>query len=215
MINGSEVPKSLPENIVKDLLKQWNIPVPDYTILTPNDSSLDFIFTFPVVLKVCSADIFHKTNVGGVHLNINSHKELEKAVAAFRNKFPGSDLLVEPMMPPGVEIIAGLVNDPTFGMAIMVGMGGVYTEIFGDVVFRLLPITERDVQDMLSELQASVLFEGFRGQFLDRKAVIRLLLTLSKMGTDHNLAIEQMDLNPVFVYEDDIMVVDAKLIVGG
>ena len=214
MATRKNAKRSLPENAVKDLLRKYGIPVPNYSVFSPEESILDFTFRFPVVLKVCSADILHKTDVGGVRLNISDYKELEEAVAVFHNQFPEKSLLIEPMAAPGVELITGLVNDSVFGMTIMVGLGGVFTEIYGDVAFRLLPVNERDAWDMLSELRAHVLFEGFRGQHLDRKAVIRLLLTLSKMGTDWTLAIQQMDLNPVFVYEDDIMVVDAKLIVG-
>jgi hypothetical protein len=183
-------------------------------VLSPEESPQNLTLSFPVALKVCSADILHKTDVGGVRLNIADHSKLEEALKVFRTRFPNKNLLVEEMALPGIELIAGLVNDVSFGMAIMVGMGGVFTEIYKDVTFRLLPITERDALDMLSDMKAHVIFEGFRNKHLDRKTVISLLLTLSKMGTNCNLSIQQLDLNPVFVYEEGIMVVDAKLILG-
>lgn len=206
--------RALPENEVKQRLRQYGIPVPDFTVLSPRDSLDELEVSFPAVLKVCSPDIVHKTDVGGVRLGIPDWGELGSAVADFRQRFPGLPLLVEPLAPSGLEMIAGLTHDSQFGLAVMVGMGGVFTEIYRDVAFRLVPIEERDALDMLEELRAHVLFEGFRGMTPDRKAVIRLLLTLSKMGLDYGPTLRQMDLNPVLVYEEGLMVVDAKLILG-
>lgn len=214
MVNGRTKDQVVPENVVKELLKQYDIPVPDYMMLSAKDSIESCDISFPVALKVCSENILHKTDVGGVRLNIADCVELEEIVATFRSRFPGESLLVESMVPKGMELIMGLVDDPSFGMAIMVGVGGVFTEVINDISFRLVPISERDAKDMLDELQARVLFDGFRGAHLDRKAVIMLLLTLSKMGMETNLAIRQIDLNPVYVYAENLMVVDAKLIVG-
>jgi len=214
MVSERTTDRIVPENAVKELLKQYDIPVPDYMVLSAKDSIESGDILFPVALKVCSENILHKTDVGGVRLNIADCVELEEAVATFRTRFPGESLLVESMVPNGMEFIMGLVDDPSFGMSIMVGIGGVFTEIINDISFRLVPISERDAEDMLDELQARVLLDGFRGVHLDRKAVITLLLTLSKMGMEPNLAIRQMDINPVYVYAENLMVVDAKLIVG-
>ena len=214
MITRHITDQVIPENIVKELLKQYNIPVPDYMLLSAEDSIESCNFSFPVALKVCTKDILHKTDVGGVRLNILDCEELKEAVTIFRSRFPGESMVVESMVPIGMELIMGLVDDPSFGLAIMVGVGGVFTEIINDISFRLVPISERDANDMLDELHARVLFDCFRGVRLDRKAVIMLLLTLSKMSMESNLTIRQMDLNPVYVYEENLMVVDAKLIVG-
>jgi len=214
MVNGHITNRVVPENIVKDLLKQYNIPVPDHMMLSAEDSIDGCNLSFPVALKVCSKSILHKTDVGGVSLNILDRDKLEEEVAIFRSRFPGESLLVESMVPIGTELIMGLVDDPSFGLSIMVGVGGIFTEVINEISFRLVPISERDANDMLDELKARILFDGFRGVQLDRKAVIMLLLTLSKMGIESNLAIRQMDLNPVYVYKKNLIVVDAKLIVG-
>jgi hypothetical protein len=206
--------RSLPENEVKERLRHYGIEVPDYMVLTPGESLDGLTIVYPVVLKVCSAKIVHKTEVDGVRLGINDDEELVAALEDFRKRFPGENMLLEPMVQPGLEFIMGLINDPTFGLSIMVGMGGIYTEVYKDVTFRLVPIMERDAEEMLDDLQASVLFRGFRDINPDRKAVIRLLLTLSKMGLDIGPALQQMDLNPVVVFQEGLVVVDAKLIVG-
>ncbi|NIA11058.1 MAG: acetyl-CoA synthetase [Nitrospiraceae bacterium] len=194
------------------LLKKYGIPTTDFRVME-KDSDTDRIdLEFPVVLKVLSPEIMHKTDVGGVRLNIADVGELKHELAIFRKKFPGSRFLVEKMEPRGVEMIAGLVNDPSFGMSIMVGMGGIFAELYKDVSFRLVPITRRDAEEMLDDLKAGEIFKGFRDMNLDRDAMVNLLLKLSEVGMKESVS--QMDLNPVFVYRHGIKVVDAKLIKG-
>ncbi|KAA0003735.1 MAG: acetyl-CoA synthetase [Thermoplasmata archaeon] len=201
----------LTEDRVKALLRDYGIPTTDFSVLKSPEDLKGIEMEFPVALKVCSSDILHKTDVGGVRLNIMDMEELEDELSNFMKKFPGEKFIVEKMEPQGVEMIAGLVNDPSFGMSIMVGMGGIFAEIYKDVSFRLAPIKERDAEEMIDELEAGELFSGFRGMELDRKAMVDMLLKLSNIGMDFP-SINQMDLNPVFVYADGIKVVDAKMI---
>jgi acyl-CoA synthetase (NDP forming) len=201
----------LTEDRVKALLRDYGIPTTDFSVLKSPEDLKGIEMEFPVALKVCSSDILHKTDVGGVRLNIMDMEELEDELSNFMRKFPGEKFIVEKMEPQGVEMIAGLVNDPSFGMSIMVGMGGIFAEIYKDVSFRLAPIKERDAEEMIDELKAGELFSGFRGMELDRKAMVDMLLKLSNIGMDFP-SINQMDLNPVFVYADGIKVVDAKMI---
>lgn len=201
----------LTEDRVKALLRDYGIPTTDFSVLKSPEDLKGIDMEFPVALKVCSSDILHKTDVGGVRLNIMDMEELEDELSNFMKKFPGEKFIVEKMEPQGVEMIAGLVNDPSFGMSIMVGMGGIFAEIYKDVSFRLAPIKERDAEEMIDELEAGELFSGFRGMELDRKAMVDMLLKLSNIGMDFP-SINQMDLNPVFVYADGIKVVDAKMI---
>jgi len=116
------------------------------------------------------------------------------------------------MAKEGVEIIIGLVQDPTFGLSIMCGIGGIFTELYKDVTFRVVPIERYDAEQMIEELKGKKLLEGFRGIKANKQLVIDLVLKISKLGKDLDDHIDQMDLNPVFIYENDLCVVDAKLI---
>ena len=117
------------------------------------------------------------------------------------------------MVAPGAEIIIGLIQDPTFGLSIMCGIGGIFTELYKDVSFRVIPIDEYDATQMIEELSGKRLLEGFRHFTAQKKPVIDLLQNVSQMGEDLMDVLDQMDLNPVFVYKDRCCVVDAKLIV--
>ena len=203
--------ETLTEDAVKVLLRDYGIPTTDFVVIKSDDDLESIELEFPVALKVCSPDILHKTDVGGVELNIMDEEELKREFSEFKKKFPGERFIIEKMEPQGIEMIAGLVNDASFGMSIMVGMGGIFAEMYKDVSFRLVPIKRKDAEEMIDDLKAGELFKGFRGIELDRKAMVELLLKLSQIGTDFP-SISQMDLNPVFVYSSGLKVIDAKMI---
>lgn len=203
---------ALAENEVKDLLKNYAIKTTTYQIVKNIDDLKKIKIPFPVAIKLCSSKILHKTDVGGVKLDIKDSKELEQVFKKFRKKFPTENLLIEHMEKKGVEIIVGLIQDPTFGLTIMFGTGGIFTELYKDVSFRVVPIERYDAVDMIEEIKGRKILEGFRNIKANKKLVIDLLLKVSKMGVELINHIDQMDLNPVFVYENDICVVDAKLI---
>jgi acyl-CoA synthetase (NDP forming) len=200
------------ENEVKDILRAYGIPTTKYQVVRTEKDLEKIILRFPVALKVCSSKILHKTDVGGVVLNIQNKQELEKTFKEFRKKFPTEDLLVDQMQEKGVEIIVGLIQDPTFGLSIMCGIGGIFTELYKDVSFRVVPIDEYDARQMIEELTGKKLLEGFRGMKANKQLVIDLVLNVSKLGEELIDCLDEMDLNPVLVYEKSICVVDAKLI---
>ena len=202
----------LAENKVKDLLRAYGIPTTRYQVIQTEKDLEELKIRFPVALKVCSPKILHKTDVGGVRLNIQNIMELKKTYNEFRMKFPTENLLVDQMEKKGVEIIVGLVRDPTFGLSIMCGVGGIFTELYKDVSFRVIPIDDYDARQMIEELTGKKLLEGFRGIKANKQLVLDLVLKVSKLGEELINQIDQMDLNPVFVYEKRICVVDAKLI---
>jgi acyl-CoA synthetase (NDP forming) len=202
----------LAENEVKDLLQTYHIPTTRYRVIKREEELSTLNLSFPVALKVCSSDILHKTDVGGVKLNIQTPEELQDYFTEFKKKFPHENLLVDQMVEPGVEIIIGLVQDPTFGLTIMCGIGGIFTELYKDVSFRVVPIDTYDAVQMIEELKGRQLLEGFRNMQANKQLVIDLLLNVSKIGEELIDHIDQMDLNPVFVYKNDVCVVDAKLI---
>jgi acyl-CoA synthetase (NDP forming) len=200
------------ENKVKDLLRAYRIPTTTYQVIHTEKDLNKFALQFPVALKVCSPNVLHKTDVGGVRLNIQNIEELKKIFIEFRKKFPTKDFLVDQMEEKGIEIIIGLVQDQTFGLSIMCGIGGIFTELYKDVSFRVVPIDDYDANQMIEELSGKKLLEEFRGIKANKQLVIDLVLKVSKLGEELIDQIDQMDLNPVFVYEKRICVVDAKLI---
>lgn len=203
---------ALAENEVKDLMRAYGIATTQYQVVRSEKDLEKLSVRFPVALKVCSSKILHKTDVGGVRLNIRDSDELKEAFQEFRRKFPAEDLLVDQMEEKGVEMIVGLVQDPSFGLSIMCGVGGIFTELYKDVSFRVVPIDEYDAAQMVGELKGKKLLEGFRGMEADRQLFIELVLKVSQLGAELIDHVDQMDLNPVFVYKNRICVVDAKLI---
>jgi acyl-CoA synthetase (NDP forming) len=202
----------LAENEVKDLLKDYKIKTTKYKLVNKIDDLDDLKLKFPVALKVCSRKILHKTDVGGVKLGIKNIDELRKTFKEFRKKFPKESFLVDQMEKQGVEVIIGLVQDQSFGLSIMFGVGGIFTELYKDVTFRVVPIDRYDAEHMVEEIKGRQLLEGFRGMKANKKLVIDLIMKVAKIGEELIDHIDQMDLNPVFVYENDVCVVDAKLI---
>jgi len=203
--------KSLAENEVKELLREAGIPTTDFQVVRKL-VELDLKkLKFPVVIKVCSPSILHKTDVGGVVLDVGKD-QLEHEFAKMREKFPNELLLVESHQDRRVEVIVGLINDPTFGLTIMFGLGGIYTEVYKDVTFRVVPIKKEDAEEMLREIKAAPILEGYRKIKVDRDAIVNLLMKVSNLGEKYMGEIAEMDLNPVFVKEKGAVVVDAKLL---
>jgi len=176
---------------------------------------------FPVALKISSPDIIHKSDVGGVCLNLNSAEAVEQAydglLAAVQKNSPGAQVdgvLVSQMAPPGLEVIVGMNRDPQFGPVILFGLGGIMVEIFQDVSLRLLPLTKDDALSMIREIKGYSLIAGYRGRpAVDETALADCLLAVAGLAEKHP-EITEIDLNPVFAYQDGIRVADARIIVN-
>jgi len=203
--------KSLAENEVKELMREAGIPTTDFQVVSRFEELDLKKLKSLVVLKVCSPNILHKTDVGGVVLDVPKD-QLEQEFGKMREKFPHDKILVESHQDRRVEVIVGLINDPTFGLTIMFGLGGIYTEVYKDVTFRIVPIKKEDAEEMLKEIKAAPILEGFRRIKIDRDAIVTILLKVSALGEKYMDKIDQMDLNPVFVREKGAAVVDAKLL---
>ena len=170
----------------------------------------------PAAMKVLSTEVVHKSDAGGVKLNLKDTDEVraawrEMARAFSEQKMEG--VSVQSMAPPGVEAIIGVANDATFGPVLMFGLGGVFVEVLKDVSFRSLPISASDARDMIEEIKGYALLQGYRGYSADIPALERLILTISDFVLA-NPEISEMDLNPVFLYPDGYCVVDARIILG-
>ncbi len=176
---------------------------------------------FPVALKISSADVLHKSDVGGVRLNLDSPEAVEKAyedmLATVQQAQPEAklgDVLVSKMAPPGLEVIVGMNRDPQFGPIILFGLGGIMVEIFQDVSLRLLPFSRDDALGMIRGIKGYGLISGYRGQPpVDEEALADCLLSVAQMAENHPKIVE-IDLNPVMAYPDGILVVDARIIEG-
>jgi acetyltransferase len=178
---------------------------------------------FPVVIKLASATITHKTDVGGVQLNINSEKDVIQAFETIEAKLTQlgrekemDGVMIQKMVTEGVEAIVGVSNDPSFGHLIMFGTGGVNAELMHDVAFRLNPLTELDIQELIGSIKMTKLFDGYRGlPPADKPALQELLARLSAMVED-NPQISELDFNPVKVLPEGqgYWVVDARIAIG-
>ncbi len=169
-------------------------------------------FEGPYALKICSPDVLHKTDVQGVYLNVGQD-DLERFQNRLAAGFPETPLLIEQMVVgKGPEMIAGGLLDPSLGPAVMVGAGGILTEIVPDVAFRLAPLDAGEAQRMLAELNIYPVFKGYRGLDLDAAALARLLTTVSRMAAAWGPAFDQLDLNPIVWTGKTWMILDAKLV---
>lgn len=171
---------------------------------------MDYQGEFPAVLKVSSEAITHKTELGAVVGDIKTRHDFNEVFHAMRGKFPDEKLYAEEMAKKGVEVIIGLVKDPQFGKLVLFGIGGFYSELIRDVTFKRVPIDRYDAEDLLRELKFNRVFEGFRGLKVNRDVLVDLLLKVSDFSVRTDFS--QIDFNPVFVYEDRYLIIDAKMV---
>jgi 3-hydroxypropionyl-CoA synthetase (ADP-forming) len=212
-------PKVITEESSKEILGEYGIKVPKYALVTNSDEAAQKSkeIGFPLVAKIVSPDILHKTDVGGVKIGLGSENEVKKAFDdmfyRLKEKFDVKGVLLEKMVPEGVELIIGLQNDFQFGPSIMVGLGGIYTELFKDVSFRVLPVTKGDALKMLESLRGKDILKGFRGsKAIDLDMLSEAIVNIGTLGVDMAGKYESIDFNPVVVYPDSYYVVDAKII---
>jgi len=212
-------PKVITEESSKEILTEYGIKVPQYALVTSADEAAQKSreLGFPLVAKIVSPDILHKTDVDGVKVGLNSEDDVKKIFEdmfyRLKEKYDVKGVLLEEMVPSGVELIIGLQNDFQFGPSIMVGLGGIYTELFKDVSFRVLPITKNDGLKMLENLKGKDILKGFRGSKpINLDMLSEAIVNIGTLGVDLAGKYESIDFNPVVVYPDGYFVVDAKII---
>jgi acyl-CoA synthetase (NDP forming) len=213
----------LTEIEAKQILMQSGINCTDTQLAATKEAAVELSekFGYPVVLKVSSVDISHKSDAGGVKVNLKNKAEVEDAfdgiMKSCKAAVPTANIegiSVQPMGKPGTEVIIGVINDPSFGHTIMFGLGGVFVEVLKDVAFRIIPIDESDAEDMINEIKGKKLLEGYRGQEpADVATLQQMLLKLSDFVND-TPEIQEIDMNPVFAYRDGAVVVDARIILS-
>lgn len=206
----------------REVLKYYQIPVVEGIVAKDTNEAIDFAEKngYPVVLKVVSKDIIHKTDIGGVIVGIKNEKELrEGSLNLIRNvkKYKPTaridGLFVQKMLPKGVEVIVGGKKDPTFDQVLLFGLGGVFVEIFNDVSFRVVPISQKDAVEMIAEIKGIKVLRGVRGNPpVDFKALVDILMKTSRM-LEENQEIKELDINPVFALTSGAVAVDARIII--
>lgn len=214
---------ALDEASGKRLLAAYGIAVPN-SVLVPGAAELGAVFSKlkpPVVIKVVSPDILHKSDAGGVKVGIGTPQEAAAAIKAMMvspaiNAARIDGFLIEEMAPAGQEMVIGGVRDPQFGPLVMVGLGGIFVEVLADVAFRICPIERRDAAEMLDELRGAAILKGARGRKpVSREAVVDALLRIGGergLLVKHADDIQEADINPLIVSDTGAVAVDARFL---
>ena len=214
---------ALDEASGKALLAQYGVAVPKTTVVRGADDVAGALagMKFPVVVKVVSPDILHKSDAGGVRVNLQSADDVRTAIAAMAAlpKIGAARVegwLVEEMAPAGQEMVVGGLRDPDFGPLVMVGLGGIFVEVLGDVAFRICPIERIDAEEMIDELKGAAILKGARGRdAVSRDAIVDVLMKVGGEGgllMQHADDIAEADINPLIVSKDGAVAVDARFI---
>ena len=207
---------ALTESESKQVLVKYDVPVIEEKKAASSDEAVKAAIStgFPVVLKGLGSSLLHKTEMGLVHLNLNNPEEVKDAALTIE-KNAGDKLegfIVQPQLNGKREFVAGMFRDPHFGPVIMFGIGGIFTEAFSDVSFRIAPVTENDAEEMLDEIRAKALLNEFRGEkAVNRKQIIEALTGLSRLALEQP-QIAEIDINPLIVSGGNPVAVDASII---
>lgn len=202
---------------------EYGIPVTKFKLAKNEAQAVEFAeeIGYPVVLKIVSPDVIHKSDVGGVTINIKDAEDVQKAyeriMDSVKRHKPNAKIvgvLVQEMAPQSTEVIVGATKDPQFGPTLMFGLGGIFVEILKDVAFRIAPVTEDEAREMIAAVKAYPLLKGYRNAPpADIEAIVRILLNTSRLVMEHQ-EIKELDLNPIMVYEKGAKTVDARIILN-
>lgn len=217
----SEGRNALLEPEAKAVCMAYGIPVTKFNVAKSEAEAARCAeeIGFPVVLKIVSPDIVHKSDAGGVVVDLKNASEVKtayKRILENAKKYKADakivGVLVQEMAPSSTEVIVGAVKDPQFGQTLMFGLGGIFVELEKDVTFRVAPVSEQDACEMVMGVKAFPLLKGFRNMpAVDIQAIVDILLCTSKLVMEHP-EIKELDLNPVLAYEKGAKTVDARII---
>ena len=221
----SENRTALDESAGKQLLAAYGISVPKSAVINGADAAAAAFTRLapPLVLKIMSPDILHKSDAGGVRVNLKSAAEAADAIRQMMNAPALRDaridgFLLEEMAPAGQEVVVGAVRDPQFGPLVMVGLGGIFVEVLADVAFRICPITRLDAHEMLAELKGAAVLDGARGRkAVSRDSIVDVLLKIGGAGgllMHHADDFREADINPLIVSASGAVAADARFILS-
>jgi len=221
MMACKEGRKFLLETEAKTVCMEYGIPVTKFQLAKNEVEAVKFAeeIGYPIVLKIVSPDIIHKSDVGGVVVGLktakdvrNAYKQILESIKKHKADAKIVGVLVQEMAPSSTEVIVGAIKDPQFGPALMFGLGGIFVEVLKDVTFRVAPITVDEAREMITEVKAYPLLKGYRNQPpADIEAIVQILLNTSRLVMEHQ-EIKELDLNPIMVYEKGAKTVDARII---
>jgi len=213
--------QKLTEYDCRVLLSKYKIKLPRAELARSEDEAVKYAekIGYPVVLKLISADMLHKTDAGGVIINIDDAEGVRKAYGKIHSNARAhgnicvDGILVEETL-CGRQVIVGSVQDPQFGPVLMFGIGGIFVELLHDVSFRVIPITRRDAEKMILEIKAHDILSGVRGQKgVNRRALADTLVKVSNM-VEKERDIVELDINPLFVNEKEAVAGDARIVMS-
>ena len=214
---------NLIETESRAILKAYGVPLPEAFLAGDREAAKEAAgkLDYPVAMKVVSADIIHKSDAGGIELNLKSITEIEEAFTEImanackvtdKERILGT--LVTPMAREGLECIAGMIRDPQFGPVLMFGLGGIFVEVLKDVAFRVAPLADEDIEEMIAEIRGYKLLTGIRGEKpKDVNALKKIIRKLADIALE-NPQIQEIDLNPVILHAEGVSIVDSRMILG-
>ena len=220
----SEGRKKLLEHEAYEALRAYTLPVPKADLAKSAEKAVEIAekIGYPLVLKIVSPDIVHKSDVGGVKVGVKNAEEVKEAfnsiMSNVKDKAPDAKIagvLIQEMVPEGLEVIVGATRDPTFGPVLLFGLGGIFVEVLKDVSFRIAPVTKFDAESMLGEIKAAKILEGYRGTPpRDKDALVDIIMKLSKFMEEQEL-VTDVDLNPIMAFEKGkgAAIADARVLI--
>jgi len=205
------------------LEKKYNLKIVQSYLAKNNEEAINFAkeIGYPVALKIESEDILHKTDIGGVKLNLNTDLEVKEAynriIESVKKNKPNAKIkgmMIQEMLHDGFELILGYDNHPIYGPSVMLGLGGIFTEVFKDVVFRILPITKVEAYEMIDRLKFSkILLDGYRNiEKVNKDMLADVIYKTSKMAMNLTSSVDSFDINPVIVWGEQYRIVDFKIV---
>ena len=210
-------------NETKEILEKYSIAIPKWIFTKNEEESVNAAkeIGYPVVMKIISEDIIHKTEAGGVIMSLSNEEDVRMSFTNMMNSIkkynPNARIegvCIEKMINEGVEVIVGIKQDMTFGATIIFGLGGIFVELLNDVSTRVLPLTEVDIKDMINEVKGSKVLEGFRSRNKsDIESLVNIIKKVSELALTEQKIVE-MDLNPIIVHDEGkgATVVDARIL---
>lgn len=212
-LNKLEIKERPNEFEAKKLVQLYGISVPEAMVFAPEEKLEIPNIAHPYVLKVCSPDILHKTEQKGVVLNVTK-EDLQNQLNDIRKRFVGENILIEHQNDfEAPEFIIGVIKDSGLGHAVMVGAGGIFTEIYKDVTFRLAPCSKNEAKSMINELALAEVFHGFRGMNFDEEKFAEIISNVSILADDMGDKLSQLDINPIVFSQGRWVALDVKIII--
>jgi succinyl-CoA synthetase beta subunit len=205
------------EHEARRVCELCGVPTPKWGFARRADEAVkiaDSKRMYPLAMKIASPDIVHKTDVGGVVLNIRDGKELkekfEGMMTRIKTAMPKANLLGVNLiqMVSGIECIVGITTDPQFGPAVMFGLGGVFVEALKDITFRVVPFDAAEAGRMIGEIKAKKILDGFRGMKADKDSIIKTLIAVQKLAP----LVKEIDINPLLTNQNGSYAVDARIV---